>query len=112
MTVQVGDVFWLECEYDDIDFSEERPVVVIDLDADGNAVVAVVTEITSQLPNDLENGYGRYRTPLFKWREIGLKKPSYAKANKTARVCGCRRLEKAYWTHGFTGRRNGLQIRA
>lgn len=87
MSIQIGDVFSLECEYGDVEFTEDRPVVVIDIDMEGNfVVVAVVTEITTQPPKALSRGYGKYRVPIWNWRTIGLSEPSYAKANKTARV--------------------------
>ncbi|AVB12165.1 type II toxin-antitoxin system PemK/MazF family toxin [Bacillus subtilis] len=80
---QVGDIYLVEVAFeDDPSKSKERPVVVIDVDEQDNITVLAISEITSQGPKNPPKYFDQFKTPINKWKQAGLDKMSYVKANK------------------------------
>ncbi|MGO0061265.1 type II toxin-antitoxin system PemK/MazF family toxin [Brevibacillus fluminis] len=83
--VNVGDIFWFEVTYPRTGEKAVRPVVIIDMD-DGNPVIATFAAITGSSIKDFEDRYDKWQVPLFSWKQAGLLKESYCKANCVATV--------------------------
>src|SRR5690625_1844254 len=85
MELNVGDVYWLTVTYPKTSEVETRPVVICDFD--GSApIVASFAAITGVEIKDFEGKYDKWKSPIFKWRDAGLDKESYVKANNIAVV--------------------------
>jgi hypothetical protein len=85
MTVKIGDVFWLMVTNPRINESEERPVVVYALNGE-NLLIASFATITTSGIEDFDGRFDKWKSPIFNWRDAGLREPSYIKANCVASV--------------------------
>jgi len=75
MFFDVGDIFWLEVQYEDIlNESKIRPAIIIDK-KDNSIFILVST--TSQSPSDPPSYFDEFKIPIYNWRKIGLLKPSW-----------------------------------
>lgn len=85
MDIEVGDVFWLTVTYPKTNETETRPVVIYDIDNEILKIASFATITTSKI-EDFDYRYDKWKTPIFKWKEAGLDKPSYVKANNIATI--------------------------
>lgn len=85
MNVNIGDVFWLTVTYPGMNKSERRPVVIYGFD-NNTLFIASFAAITSSNIKNYGNKYDKWKSPIFKWEEAGLSKPSYVKANNIATI--------------------------
>ena len=75
MFVDIGDVFWLEVQYEDIpNESKIRPAIIIDKIEDS---IFILVSTTSQSPSDPPSYFDEFKIPIYNWRRIGLLKPSW-----------------------------------
>lgn len=81
MNMKVGDIYWFNVTYNGL--TEARPVVIVDIIND-QAVFVIYASITGSAIKKFEGKYDQWKSPIFKWQEAGLKKPSYVKANTLA----------------------------
>lgn len=87
MVLKIGSVFWLTVTNPRTDESETRPVVVYDF-KENDALIASFATITTSGIEDFEGKYDKWKSPIFNWRETGLREPSYVKSNCIAKVDG------------------------
>lgn len=72
---EIGEIFWLEVEYEDIpNESKRRPAIIID-NKDDSLFILVST--TSQSPKDPPSYYDQFKIPIYNWRKIGLSQASW-----------------------------------
>lgn len=71
----VGEIFWLEIEYEDIpDESKIRPAIIVDKREDS---LFVLISTTSQSPNDPPSYFDKFKIPILNWRKNGFPKASW-----------------------------------
>ncbi len=71
----IGEIFWLEIEYEDLpDESKRRPAIIIDKREDS---IFILVSTTTQSPSDPPSYFDQYKIPILNWRKIGLPKPSW-----------------------------------
>src|SRR5690625_2019847 len=85
MELNVGDVYWLTVTYPKTSEVETRPVVIYDFDGNSPMIASFAT-ITGAEIKDFEGKYDRWKSPIVQWRDAGLDKESYVKANNIAAV--------------------------
>lgn len=85
MDVKIGDIYWLTVEYPSTREIETRPVVVCDFNNEYPLISSFATITTSKI-RKFDGKYDKWKVPLFKWAESGLREPSYVKANCIATV--------------------------
>jgi mRNA interferase MazF len=77
MNLNVGDIFWLDVEFEDEpDSSKRRPTIIIGSTSDE---VFVLVSTTSQPPSDPPSYYDQFKIPILNWRNNGFTKPSWVK---------------------------------
>lgn len=77
MNFNVGDIFWLDVEFEDEpDSSKRRPAIIIGGTLDE---LFIVVSTTSQPPGDPPSYYDQFKIPILNWRNNGLTKPSWVK---------------------------------
>ncbi|MDD2300084.1 MAG: type II toxin-antitoxin system PemK/MazF family toxin [Fermentimonas sp.] len=75
MFVDIGEIFWLTLEYEDIpNESKRRPAIIIDKKEDS---LFILVSTTSQSPSDPPSYFDGFKIPIYNWRKIGLLKPSW-----------------------------------
>jgi mRNA interferase MazF len=80
----IGGIFWLEIFFEDKDESKVRPVLVVSYAKESNLLTIV--EITSSPPNNPPTHFDQFKEPIYKWKEAGLSRLSYAKTHKLHRI--------------------------
>lgn len=85
MKLNIGDVYWLTVTYPKTSEVETRPVVIYDFE-NGSPVIASFATITGAEIKDFEGKYDKWKFPIFQWKNAGLDKKSYVKANNIATV--------------------------
>ncbi|MEX3713353.1 type II toxin-antitoxin system PemK/MazF family toxin [Cytobacillus horneckiae] len=85
MEIQAGDIFWSQVYYPSTGKTATRPIVVYGFD-DGNPLICQFTIITTRKIKDFDQHIEKWKVPLFKWQQAGLREPSYAKVNCLAAV--------------------------
>lgn len=85
MTLNVGDVYWLTVTYPANDAVETRPVVIYGFE-NGLPLIASFATITSSEIRNFDGTYDKWKSPIFRWKDAGLDKKSYIKANNIATV--------------------------
>lgn len=66
MLFDLGEVFWLEVEYeDDPNESKRRPAIIVDK-IENNLFILVST--TSQSPSDPPSYFDQFKIPIYNWR--------------------------------------------
>ena len=77
MNFNVGDIFWLDVEFEDEpDTSKRRPVIIVAGNADE---LLILVSTTSQPPSNPPSFYDQFKIPILKWRNNGFTKPSWVK---------------------------------
>lgn len=77
MNFNVGDIFWLDVEFeDDPDSSKRRPAIIVGGTANE---LFVLVSTTSQPPSNPPSYYDRFKIPILNWRNNGFTKPSWLK---------------------------------
>ncbi len=75
MLLDIGNVFWLEVEYEDMPSeSKRRPVIIIDRKEDS---LFILISTTTQSPSDPPSYFDRFKIPILNWRRIGFSEPSW-----------------------------------
>lgn len=85
MPLKIGDVFWLLVTNPRTTESEKRPVVVFALEGNNLLIASFATITTSEI-EDFDGRFDKWKSPIFNWRDAGLREPSYVKANCVASV--------------------------
>ncbi|EHQ88632.1 hypothetical protein DesyoDRAFT_1480 [Desulfosporosinus youngiae DSM 17734] len=77
MEFSVGDIFWLDVEFEDDSFSSKRrPSIIVGGTADE---LFVLVSTTSQPPSNSSSYYDQFKIPILNWRNNGFTKPSWVK---------------------------------
>jgi len=72
---EIGEVYWLEVEYEDIpNESKRRPAIIIDKKEDR---LFILVSTTSQSPKDPPSYFDQFKIPIYNWRKIGLPQASW-----------------------------------
>ncbi|MEA1961269.1 MAG: type II toxin-antitoxin system PemK/MazF family toxin [Bacillota bacterium] len=72
---EVGEIFWLEIEYEDIpNESKIRPAIIVDKDEES---FYILVSTTTQSPKDPPSYYDQFKIPILNWRKIGLPQASW-----------------------------------
>lgn len=94
---KVGEVYWVEMQYeDDPSSSEYRPVAIIGKDGEKDQILILVMEFTKQGPQYPYHFHQTLKVPIIKWQEAGLDALSYGKPNRTSVINAKSLLEKDY----------------
>ncbi|AGA70080.1 PemK-like protein [Desulfitobacterium dichloroeliminans LMG P-21439] len=77
MDFNVGDIFWLDVEFeDDPDSSKRRPAIIVGGNADE---LFILVSTTSQPPSNPPSYHDQFKIPILNWRNNGFTKPSWVK---------------------------------
>lgn len=77
MNFNVGDIFWLNVEFeDDPDSSKRRPAIIVGRNADE---LFILVSTTSQPPSNPPSSYDQFKIPILNWRNNVFTKPSWVK---------------------------------
>jgi len=106
MKLRVGDIYWFEVFYPKSDKSEIRPVVISEIEG-SNIIIATFATISTSEIEDFEGKYDKWKSPIFKWEDAGLKRASYVKANCVAEVEG-----KAFYSEDYIGKMSKNDLKA
>jgi len=72
---EIGEVYWLEVEYEDIpNESKRRPAIIIDKKEDR---LFILVSTTSQSRKDPPSYFDQFKIPIYNWRKIGLPQASW-----------------------------------
>lgn len=72
---EIGEVYWLEVEYEDIpNESKRRPAIIIDKKEDR---LFILVSTTSQSPKDPPSYFDQFKIQIYNWRKIGLPQASW-----------------------------------
>lgn len=85
MELKIGDIFWLNYINPRNNEHDRRPVVVWAFEDERFLIAAFATITTSEI-EDFDGKYDKWKSPIFRWRDAGLYKESYVKANCIASV--------------------------
>lgn len=85
MDLKVGDVFWLRYINPRNKETDRRPVVVWAFEDESLLIASFATITTSEI-EDFDGRFDKWKSPIFKWRDVGLLEESYVKANCIAGV--------------------------
>src|SRR5690625_1702944 len=85
MELNLGDIYWLTVTYHKMSEIETRPDVIYDFDGD-SPIIASFATISGAEIKDFKGKYDKWKSPIFQWRNAGLDKESYVKANNIAEV--------------------------
>ena len=76
MVLDIGEIFWLEVEYEDkSEESKRRPAIIIGK-VEGSFLILVST--TTQSPSEPPSYFDQFKIPIYNWRKCGFPKPSWA----------------------------------
>ncbi len=71
----IGEVFWLEVEYEDTpDESKRRPAIIVGKREDS---LFILVSTTTQSPKDPPSHFDQFKIPIHNWRRIGLPQASW-----------------------------------
>ena len=77
MDFNVGDIFWLDVEFeDDPDSSKRRLAIIVGGNADE---LFILVSTTSQPPSNPPFYHDQFKIPILNWRNNGFTKPSWVK---------------------------------
>src|SRR5690625_167995 len=85
MELNLGDIYWLTVTYPKTTEIETRPVVIYYFDGD-SPIIASFATITGTEIKESKGKYDKWKSHIFQWRNAGLDKESYVKANNIAAV--------------------------
>lgn len=76
MVLDIGEIFWLEVEYEDIfEESKRRPAIII---AKVEESFLILVSTTTQSPSEPPSYFDQFKIPIYNWRKYGFSKPSWA----------------------------------
>lgn len=78
-------IYWLTVTYPKTLEVATRLVLIIDFE-DGTPIIVSFATITGSEIQDFKGKYDRWKSPIFQWRQAGLDKQSFVKANNIATV--------------------------
>jgi len=108
MPFDLGEIFWLEVEYeDDPNEFKRRPAIIVGK-IENSLFILVST--TSQSPNDPPSYYDQFKIPIYNWRKYGFLKPSWGLGYRLIRLTD-KELKSVVKREDFLGRMNEIDLR-
>lgn len=75
MNFDLGEIFWLDIEYeDDPNQSKRRPAIIVGKTENS---LYILVSTTTQPPSDPPSYYDQFKIPIYNWRNYGFTKPSW-----------------------------------
>lgn len=108
MPFDLGEMFWLEVEYeDDPNESKRRPAIIVSK-IENNLFILVST--TSQSPSDPPSYYDQFKIPIYNWRKYGFSKPSWGLGYRLIRLTD-EELKSVVKKEDFLGRMSEIDLK-